>query len=325
MILSLCPVANAQTDVIGAANDFIKEHGSDPDGNGKTRYCADMKGGGTFNISLGNEYIECWIENSEQDGESFFNYKFSIVLKPPYDSDIVWGCLIADENGQNTATGKMPTSDNINSELVPNKYDGDDYLYKSFMENAHNFRDALILAIANDLNYYFDKNLDYFGINPQFFCPDGHAFGEWVYQKNATKQANGTEKRQCADCFATEEREVEGTMIQVPAGSVEQTPEVQPVPDVQHEDEPEIPPEIKPLPETEAEPENQEPDYQFELETPDTDTEDKEEKPKKAIPPYALPLGIALAVIVAVTVAVLVVKTKQGGKQTDDDDDLFKM
>lgn len=318
MILSLCPTANADTDVIREVNDFIAEHGSDPDNSGITRYCDDMNGGGTFNIATGEKYIECWIECSEEDGESFYNYKFSLALTPPFDGDIAWGCLICDENGYNSASGKMSASDNVNSELKEDKFEGDSYLYKSFMENAHNFRDALILAIANDLNYYFDKNLDYFGINPQFLCPDGHTFGEWIYQKNATKQANGTEKRQCGSCFATEEREVEGTMIQVPQNTPAVTPELTP------EVIPEPTPDETPETEIEITPEQPEPDYQFELEQPQKQ-EDEPSKPESQLPVYVVPLGIVLAVVVAVTVILLVVRTKRADKQTDDDDDLFEM
>ena len=327
--MSLLPItAYAENDVIGEVKAFFAEHGRDHDGRGHVFYRADMKGGGTFNIELDekNKTILCWLADSQTDGDSFYKYEFVLRLKPPFDSDITWSCVINDENGINIAYGKMAPYDNVNFELVCDEYTGDEYLRKSFMENAHNFRDALILAIANDLNYYFDKNLDYFGLNPYFFCVDGHSFGEWVYQKNATKQANGTEKRTCNNCFATEEREVEGTMIVVPEGTVEQTPAPEVVPQKQPEKAPEKEPEVVPQPESpEKAPQTEQPDYQFELETPQTDGDDKEDKPKKAMPPYAIPLGIALAVVVAATVVVLVAKTKQGGKQTDDNDDLFKM
>ncbi len=317
MILSLCPAAHADTDVITSVNGFIAEHASDPDGTGKLRYCADMKGGGTFNMSAEGESIRCWIADGQSEGESFYNYEFALVFKAPFDSGYEWDCFIEDENGTNTANGVVSKEADKNTALKEDEFKGDEYLYQSFMENAHNFRDALVLAIANDLNYYFDKNLDYFGINPQFFCPDGHSFGEWVYQKNATKQKDGTEKRQCTTCFATEERTVEGTMIQVPAGTVVQTPEK--APEVTPEKAPDEIPEQLP---------EEIPDYTTELvpeQAEDSKEEpEKEQKPAKKLPAYALPLGIALAVVIVGAVAFLVIKTKSV-KKDNDDEDLFGM
>lgn len=331
MTLTLTPCALAEgesvTDTVAA---FIKEHGTNIEGTDNIWYSAEMKGGGSFSINIVNGKIACWIDYEETNGEEYDYYEFTMLFKEPFDARHEWSCIITDENGINAANGTVGGDDDCTTELVSDEYVGDEYLYDSFMSNAQNFRDTLILAIANDLNYYFDKNLDYFGLNEQFLCPDGHTFGDWVYQQNAGYDKNGTEKRQCDVCFATQEREKEGTRITMPDGTlidpetklpITDTPDTEvdttiPTPDTQ--------PDTTPIPTPETEPSYDDipqPDIEFELE-PEPEPEPEPEKEKKPLPAYAIPLIIVIVVAVAATATAFVLISKRSKKE-DDEPDVF--
>lgn len=198
------------TDPMVAFETFLQSHG-------KTGvYSAQLGGGdGTFSMmqSSSGDKILCSIVQYQDKGEYREGFDFTITITDLFDGEYTWVCNTEDANGTTKSRGTMSANDDCNTEISCTEYTGDAYIQNSIIENAANFRNDLVRAIANDLNYYFDESLDFFGFNPQFLCPNGHAFGEWVYQKNAKLNVNGTEKRTCSNCFAIEEREKEGSML----------------------------------------------------------------------------------------------------------------
>ena len=316
LTLSLCviPVSAADNDPMAAFEEFISKYG-------KTGvYSAPLNGGGSFSMMLGGsgDKIICSIVQYENVEDYREGFDFSITINDKFDGEYSWVCNTEDGNGTTKSRGTISKSDDRTSGIMCTEYIGDEYIKSNIIRNVATFRNDLVRAIANDLNYYFDESLEFFGFNPQFLCPDGHTFGEWIYQKNAKLNVNGTEKRTCSVCFATEEREKEGSMLtpQPAPETIVTTPETQEKPEVQPDTQQPTPQEPVVLPDDDKE-------YQFEQELNDDGDEDEDKK--KELPPYVIPVVIGIVVLAAAGIGAFLLLSKRTKKEEyeEEESDVF--
>lgn len=324
----------ANTDRMARFEEFIKKQGK------SGMYSSALQGGeGSFSMHINNNgdiscsLVQYTTVQDPVDGNYRNGFDFTITVNKNFDGNYNWVCGTEDANGTTKTKGVLAAGENMNSDLTVTDYNGDEYIKNSVIKNIKTFRNDLIRAIANDLNYYLDEDLTFFGFDAAYLCPTGHSFGEWVYQKNAKLNVNGTEKRTCTVCFATEEREKQGTMItpqpqtptvtepQTQTPVVEQTtptPEAEPQPEAE---QPEKPDALTPTP---SEPTvDDEVDYDSLIDN-EKDSDDSTEK-SKSLPDYVIWLivGIIGAAVITVT-AFFVISRRNRSDDTDSDSDTFE-
>ena len=321
----------ANTDKMARFEDFLKKQGK------SGMYTSALKGGeGSFSMHINSDGdISCSLVQYKTvedpvDGNYREGFDFTITVNKNFDGNYKWACGTEDANGVTKTKGVMAAGENMNSDLTVTEYDGDEYIKNSVIKNIKTFRNDLVRAIANDLNYYLDENLTFFGFDATYLCPTGHTFGEWVYQQNAKLNVNGTEKRTCTVCFCTEEREKEGSMITPqPAPETQTEQQTQTQTQTQTSETPtattepaapsgeQTPEESDPLTPTPSEPTvDPEVDYDSLLDNED-DSDDGGTK-KSTLPGYVIPLVIGIAAVIAAGVSIFFVVSKR--KRSNDDD-----
>lgn len=137
---------------------------------------------------------------------------YALVFDEEFSGLYQWAYLeTEDGESANIAIGYTNKQQTKDTPLSVFMYDGDEQQKLSVLSKAKTLHNVNMVALAsyleqNELGHFSD-----YGFNPDYFCTNGHTFGEFTYNNDATHAKDGTKSRLCSECLYLETVTAEGT------------------------------------------------------------------------------------------------------------------